>query len=119
MCATPTAICGRGMASLVAEALNKAGYLDLPRAFFQFCDRVHSREGYLLHKYNPDGSLASSWLPWAVDGEKHLPIQEDETALVHVGIVGTFLTPWGCIFYQATVPVDDMPAGGFHGWLPG
>ena len=68
--------------SLVADALNKAGYLDLPRAFFQFCDRVHSREGYLLHKYNPDGSLASSWLPWAVDGEKHLPIQEDETALV-------------------------------------
>ncbi len=68
--------------SLVAHALNRAGYLDLPRAFFQFCDRVHSREGYLLHKYNPDGSLASSWLPWTVDGEKHLPIQEDETALV-------------------------------------
>lgn len=68
--------------SLVAHALNKAGYLDLPRAFFQFCDRVHSREGYMLHKYNPDGSLASSWLPWAVDGEKSLPIQEDETALV-------------------------------------
>jgi glucoamylase len=68
--------------ALVANALNKAGYLDLPRAFFQFCDRVHSREGYLLHKYNPDGSLASSWLPWSVDGEKHLPIQEDETSLV-------------------------------------
>ena len=68
--------------ALVTHALNKAGYLDLPRAFFQFCDRVHSREGYLLHKYNPDGSLASSWLPWAVDGEKHLPIQEDETSLV-------------------------------------
>ncbi len=68
--------------SLVAEALNKAGYLDLPRAFFQFCDQVHSREGYMLHKYNPDGSLASSWLPWVVDGEKRLPIQEDETALV-------------------------------------
>lgn len=68
--------------SLVTHALNKAGYLDLPRAFFQFCDRVHSREGYLLHKYNPDGSLASSWLPWVVDGEKNLPIQEDETSLV-------------------------------------
>ncbi len=68
--------------SLVAHALNKAGYLDLPRAFFQFCDRVKSREGYLLHKYNPDGSLASSWLPWTVDGDKHLPIQEDETSLV-------------------------------------
>ncbi len=68
--------------SLVTHALNKAGYLDLPRAFFLFCDRVHSREGYMLHKYNPDGSLASSWLPWAVDGAKNLPIQEDETALV-------------------------------------
>ncbi len=68
--------------ALVANALNNAGYIDLPRAFFNFCDRVHSREGYLLHKYNPDGSLASSWLPWAVDGEKMLPIQEDETALV-------------------------------------
>jgi GH15 family glucan-1,4-alpha-glucosidase len=68
--------------ALVAHALNKAGYLDLPRAFFQFCDRVHSLEGYMLHKYHPDGSLASSWLPWAVDGAKSLPIQEDETALV-------------------------------------
>jgi GH15 family glucan-1,4-alpha-glucosidase len=54
----------------------------MPRAFFQFCDQVHSREGFLLHKYNPDGSLASSWLPWMVNGEKHLPIQEDETSLV-------------------------------------
>jgi glucoamylase len=68
--------------SLVAHALNKAGYLDIPRAFFQFCDQVHSREGYMLHKYNPDGSLASSWLPWDLNGEKQLPIQEDETALV-------------------------------------
>ena len=39
-------------------------------------------EGYLLHKYNPDGTLASSWLPWYRDGRKELPIQEDETALV-------------------------------------
>jgi glucoamylase len=68
--------------SLVAHALNKAGYLDIPRAFFQFCDQVHSREGYMLHKYNPDGSLASSWLPWDLNGAKQLPIQEDETALV-------------------------------------
>lgn len=68
--------------ALTTHALNKAGYIDLPRAFFQFCDQVHSQEGYLLHKYNPDGSLASSWLPWVVNGEKHLPIQEDETSLV-------------------------------------
>jgi GH15 family glucan-1,4-alpha-glucosidase len=67
--------------ALVAEALTRAGYLDLPRAFFKFCDRVLSKEGYLLHKYNPDGTLASSWHPWYADGKKRLPIQEDETAL--------------------------------------
>ena len=68
--------------ALVANALNRAGYLDLPRAFFQFCQRVITHQGYLLHKYNPDGTLASSWHPWYRDGKKDLPIQEDETALV-------------------------------------
>ncbi|MHB8621190.1 MAG: glycoside hydrolase family 15 protein, partial [Chloroflexota bacterium] len=34
-------------------------------------------------KYNPDGSLGSSWHPWVgKDGKPQLPIQEDETALV-------------------------------------
>lgn len=68
--------------SLVAHALTCVGYVDLPRAFFQFCDRAMTREGYLLHKYHPDGTLASSWHPWYLDGKKCLPIQEDETALV-------------------------------------
>ncbi|HLE52439.1 MAG TPA: glycoside hydrolase family 15 protein [Anaerolineales bacterium] len=68
--------------ALVADALDMAGYLDLPREFFHFCDRVDTREGFLLHKYNPDGTLASSWHPWYRNGHKDLPIQEDETALV-------------------------------------
>ncbi len=102
--------------SLVTNALNKAGYLDLPRAFFQFCNRVHSREGYLLHKYNPDGSLASSWLPWAADGEKSIPIQEDETSLVlwalweHFSIYGdvTFIKP---LYRTLICPFADFIAG--------
>ena len=68
--------------ALVANALNQAGYLDLPRAFFQFCAKVLTNQGYLLHKYNPNGTLASSWHPWYRGGQKELPIQEDETALV-------------------------------------
>jgi len=102
--------------SLVSHALNKAGYLDLPRAFFQFCDRVHSREGYLLHKYNPDGSLASSWLPWAVDGEKNLPIQEDETSLVLWALWEHF-SRYGDVFfikplYRSLIcPLADFIAG--------
>ncbi|MGH2606035.1 MAG: glycoside hydrolase family 15 protein, partial [Anaerolineales bacterium] len=68
--------------ALVARALTQAGYIDLPRHFFQFCSSVIAREGFLLHKYNPDGTLASSWHPWYRDGHKSVPLQEDETALV-------------------------------------
>ena len=68
--------------ALVANALDLAGYSVLTRDFYQFmADRIE-REGYFFHKYNPDGTLASSWHPWIQDGYHQLPIQEDETALV-------------------------------------
>ena len=35
-----------------------------------------------MHKYNPDGSLGSSWHSWLKGDKVQLPIQEDETALV-------------------------------------
>lgn len=69
--------------ALIADSLSRAGYPSLAQRFFDFAGRLVKREGYFLHKYNPDRSLASSWHPW-VDrhGKKVLPIQEDETALV-------------------------------------
>lgn len=42
----------------------------------------NKKQGYFLHKYTPQGELASSWHPWLKDNELQLPIQEDETALV-------------------------------------
>jgi len=68
--------------ALVAYALTKAGHRDLAQRFFQFCLELIREDGYLLHKYNPDGTVASSWHPWLRDGNFDLPIQEDETALV-------------------------------------
>ncbi len=68
--------------ALVADAMDAAGFPDIGRGFFSFCSRIISEQGYLLHKYNPDGSLASSWHPWVSNGQPQLPIQEDETALV-------------------------------------
>ena len=68
--------------ALVAHALDVAGYPQLTRRFFRLSSQLLTPEGYFLHKYNPDGTLASSWLPWVKDGEPQLPIQEDETALV-------------------------------------
>lgn len=68
--------------ALVAHALDLAGYSAVTQQFYNFCADVITKEGYFLHKYNPDGSLASSWHPWYANEEKQLPIQEDETGLV-------------------------------------
>lgn len=68
--------------AFVAAALAKAGYSHVCMKFFDFCARILSEEGYLYQHYNPDGSLASNWHPWLVDGKEVLPIQEDSTALI-------------------------------------
>lgn len=67
--------------ALVSRALDLAGYGELTRTFFEFCARVLRQDGYLMHKYNPDGTVASSWHPW-INTFSRLPIQEDESALV-------------------------------------
>jgi oligosaccharide amylase len=69
--------------ALVTYALIQAGHVEAARRFFNFCQGLFPRDGYLLHKYNPDGSPGSSWHPWSTpEQELQLPIQEDETALV-------------------------------------
>ena len=68
--------------ALVSAALMRCGHASAPERFLQFCARVISPHGYVRHKYNPDGTLASSWHGYVRDGEPVLPIQEDETALV-------------------------------------
>jgi len=68
--------------ALVAYALDLAGFPIPARRFFEFCGEIIGRNGFFMHKYNPDGSLASSWHPWVFEGKPHLPIQEDETGLV-------------------------------------
>ena len=69
--------------ALVTVALVQGGYAEITRRFFLFCCELVTPEGFLLHKYNPDGSVGSSWHPWmSPDGKRQLPIQEDETALL-------------------------------------
>lgn len=68
--------------AFVCLALDEARFIDVTRRFFEFVCSVQTKDGYLLHKYNPDASIGSSWHPWYRDGEPQLPIQEDETALV-------------------------------------
>ncbi|MGO0123557.1 glycoside hydrolase family 15 protein [Desulfothermobacter acidiphilus] len=68
--------------AFIAYSLIKTGYGRLTRKFFEFCANALTDKGYLLHKYNPDGTVGSSWHPWLAEGVIQLPIQEDETALV-------------------------------------
>ncbi|MCU6790849.1 MULTISPECIES: glycoside hydrolase family 15 protein [Paenibacillus] len=68
--------------ALIAYAMSMAGYQGMITPFFHFCANVLSPEGYLHHKYNPDGTVGSSWHPYIHAGNEQLPIQEDETALV-------------------------------------
>jgi oligosaccharide amylase len=70
--------------AFVAYALDLAGYRSLTSNFFWFCAKIVHPNGYFLQRYNPDGSVASSWHPfWDVHLKKPLaPLQEDETALV-------------------------------------
>jgi len=68
--------------ALIARSLDRAGYTEITQHFFKFCVGAMAKEGYLMHKYRPDGSLGSSWHSWLKHGHIQLPIQEDETALV-------------------------------------
>lgn len=72
--------------AFVALALDKAGYFELSHRFYEFSNDVITTDGYLLHKYQPDKSLGSSWHPWVKNGKSQLAIQEDETALLIVGL---------------------------------
>lgn len=69
--------------AIVAMAFDLAGFQEVSRQFFDFCNKAISEQGFMHHKYAADGSVGSTWLA-SVDskGRVQLPIQEDETALV-------------------------------------
>ena len=66
----------------VVWPLIKLGYQTEAKNFFDFCIRVAHRQGYLQHKFQPDGAFGSSWHPLVHEHHKELAIQEDETAVV-------------------------------------
>jgi len=69
-----------------AWSFDLAGFHDIAEKFYQFSSDILTEEGYVLHKYQPDHSLGSSWHPWVREGKRQLAIQEDETAILLVGL---------------------------------
>ena len=73
-------------ASFSAWSFDMAGFYDVSKRFYDFASQVLTEEGYILHKYQPDNSLGSSWHPWVRDGKRQLAIQEDETGILLIGL---------------------------------
>ncbi|MFZ5640605.1 MAG: glycoside hydrolase family 15 protein [Bacillota bacterium] len=99
--------------ALVSYALIKAGYPEMTEPFFKFCEDALTKGGYLLHKYNPDGSVGSSWHPWIHKGKSQLPIQEDETALVIFALWEYYQKTKDIEFCQQLYRSLIRPAGNF------
>ncbi len=62
--------------------LIRLGYKDEARKFFEFCRDILTEDGYLMHKYQPDRAIGSTWHPLLHGKHSELAIQEDETAIV-------------------------------------
>ncbi|MEO8862860.1 MAG: glycoside hydrolase family 15 protein, partial [Candidatus Saccharimonadales bacterium] len=62
--------------------LIRLGYTEEPKKFFEFCRDILTPEGYLMHKYQPDRAIGSTWHPMLHEERLELAIQEDETAIV-------------------------------------
>ncbi|MHB1418262.1 MAG: glycoside hydrolase family 15 protein [Bacillota bacterium] len=99
--------------ALVAYALVLANYPELATGFFYFCENALTEGGFLLHKYNPDGTAGSSWHPWYHQGIMQLPIQEDETALVLFALWQYYLKVKDVEFIYEIYRTLVEPAGDF------
>jgi len=69
--------------------LIRLGYKEEPKKFFEFCRDILMPNGYLMHKYQPDKAIGSTWHPWLHGDHSELPIQEDETAAI-VYMIGEY-----------------------------
>ena len=62
--------------------LIRMGFAKEAMKFFEFCRDTLHKDGYLLHKYQPDRSIGSTWHPLLHNNISELAIQEDETASI-------------------------------------
>lgn len=70
--------------------LIRLGYTEEARNFFEFCRDIIHKDGYMMHKYQPDRAIGSTWHPLVHNNRRELAIQEDETAIVLV-MLGEYL----------------------------
>lgn len=69
-------------ASYALWPLIRLGHYREAKQFFDFARDTRHRDGYLMHKYQPDRAIGSTWHPLVHGRNQELAIQEDETASV-------------------------------------
>jgi GH15 family glucan-1,4-alpha-glucosidase len=69
--------------------LMRLGHFEEAKHFLEFARDTMHRDGYLLHKYQPDRAIGSTWHPLVHGRHTELAIQEDETASV-IFMIGEF-----------------------------
>ncbi|MBD3327976.1 glycoside hydrolase family 15 protein [Candidatus Peregrinibacteria bacterium] len=99
--------------ALVAHALDSAGYIEVTKRFFEFCRRIQTAEGYLRQKYNPDGSVGSTWHPWLKEDPEFIPLQADETALIIIALWNHYQHVHDIEFMQAIAETFVIKAANF------
>jgi len=70
--------------------LIRLGHFDEAKQFFEFARDTMHKDGYLMHKYQPDRAIGSTWHPLVHGRRQELAIQEDETAGV-IFMIGEYL----------------------------
>ncbi len=112
--------------------LIRLGYTDEPRRFFEFCRDILTKDGYLMHKYQPDRAIGSTWHPLLHGKRKELAIQEDETAIVLYmlgeyyeysqdqdfvyGLYETLIRPAAQFLAKFTDPATGLPHASYDLW---
>lgn len=69
--------------------LIRLGHFTEAKQFLEFARDTMHKDGYLMHKYQPDRAIGSTWHPLIHGRTQELAIQEDETAGV-IYMIGEF-----------------------------
>ncbi|GAC1386781.1 MAG: glycoside hydrolase family 15 protein [Candidatus Saccharimonadales bacterium] len=112
--------------------LIRMGFKDEAKRFFAFCRDIMNPDGYLMHKYQPDRAIGSTWHPMLHGNHKELAIQEDETAIViymlgeyvmHIGddefvrsLYTTLIQPAANFMAEFIDPSTDLPHASYDLW---
>lgn len=95
--------------------LIRLGYTEEPERFFEFCRDIMHPEGYMLHKYQPDKAIGSTWHPLLHGKHSELAIQEDETAIIVYMLYEYYLESKNRDFAESLYETMVLPMANFMG----